>query len=198
MSTLRKLMVVAGALLMATQIIGCTNRQFIAAGAYMPFAGPEPLTLNEPYMLDSGDRLRIVVFGQSTLSRVYSVDGGGHISMPLIGPVQARGLTTFDLEHAISERLRDGYLRDPKISVEIQTYRPFFILGEVTRAGQYSFVNAMTVQTAVAIAGGFSARAHQGGAIITRQRNGQAMQMAVPMTQTVKPGDTIYVRERLF
>ena len=92
---------------------------------------------NEPYTLASGDRLRIIVFGQDSLSNSYSVDGVGRVSMPLIGAVPAEGATTLQLERAIEGRLRAGYLREPKVSVEVEAYRPFFILGEVTTAGQY-------------------------------------------------------------
>ena len=94
----------------------------------------------EPYELDSGDRLRVGVFGQENLSRDYAVDGGGYISMPLIGAVQARGITTFDLERRIAAKLKAKYVKDPKVTVEVQTYRPFFVLGEVRRPGQFPYV----------------------------------------------------------
>ena len=103
---------------------------------------------NEPYTLGSGDRLRIIVFGQDALSNSYSVDGSGHISMPLIGLVEAAGLTTAALERSVEARLRDGFLREPHVSVEVEAYRPFFMLGEVTTAGQYPFINGMTVENA--------------------------------------------------
>src|SRR5579872_6846221 len=88
--------------------------------------------LNAPYQLASGDRLRIIVFGQDSLSNSYSVDGSGNISMPLIGLVNANGLTTAGLGRSIAGKLAAGYLRDPRVSVEVEAYRPFFILGEVT------------------------------------------------------------------
>src|SRR5882724_34451 len=90
-----------------------------------------------PYTLDSGDKLRIVVFGQDTLSNNYTVDAQGTVSLPLVGAVEARGLTTSQLGSAIAARLRSGYVRDPSVAVEIETYRPFFVLGEVTFPGQY-------------------------------------------------------------
>ena len=104
------------------------------------------------YRLDSGDRLRVIVFGQDNLSRVYSVDTSGNVSMPLIGSVRARGLSTVQLGLDIEAELRRKYIKDPKVSVEIDAYRPFFILGEVRRPGGYPYVNAMTVEGAVAIA----------------------------------------------
>ena len=90
--------------------------------------------LNAPYLLASGDRLRVIVFGQENLSNSFSVDGAGDISMPLIGIVKASGLTTADLERVIEARLRNGFIREPRVSVEVEAYRPFFVLGEVTTA----------------------------------------------------------------
>ena len=109
---------------------------------------------NATYTLDSGDKVRVIVFGQDNLSNVYSVDGSGAVALPLIGPVRARGLTTFELSNEIAGKLRRKYVKDPKVTVEVETYRPFFILGEVNKPGQYPFVNAMTVEAAVAIAEG--------------------------------------------
>jgi polysaccharide export outer membrane protein len=153
---------------------------------------------HEVYTLGAGDRLRVIVFGQDNLSNTYQVDGLGHIAMPLIGQVQAMGRTTKDLERAIEAKLRQGFLREPRVSVEVETYRPFFILGEVTQSGQYPFVNGMTVKTAVAIAGGFGPRANRWTAEITRQFNGEVMSVSVPLDQPVRPGDTITVKERFF
>ena len=99
--------------------------------------------VNAPYTLSSGDRLRVIVFGQDALTNSYSVDGAGRISMPLIGLVSAQGMTTAALERSIETRLRSGYLRDPKVAVEVEAFRPFYVLGEVTTAGQYPFVNGL-------------------------------------------------------
>ena len=151
-----------------------------------------------PYTLDSGDRLRIVVFGQDGLTNSYAVDASGHIAMPLIGSVTARGLTTDQLAGAVSARLRDGFIREPHVAVEIEAYRPFFILGEVSQPGQYPYVANMTVETAVAIAGGFGPRASHDSVILTRGLNGQQVRMAVPVNYPLRPGDTISVRERWF
>ncbi len=151
-----------------------------------------------PYTLDSGDRLRIVVFGQDGLTNAYAVDASGHIAMPLIGSVTARGLTTDQLASTISGKLRDGFIREPHVAVEVEAYRPFFILGEVTQPGQYPYVANMTAETAVAIAGGFGPRASHQSVILSRNYNGQQMQMAVPLNYPLRPGDTISVRERWF
>jgi polysaccharide export outer membrane protein len=155
-------------------------------------------SLHEPYTLANGDRLRVLVFGQEALSNSYAVDAAGQISMPLIGPVVAFGQTPRSLEDAIAQRLRAGFLREPKVSVEVELYRPFFILGEVTTSGQYPFVNGMTVQTAVAIAGGFQPRADRHAADVTRAINGEVVTGRVPLDTAVRPGDTITIRERFF
>jgi polysaccharide biosynthesis/export protein len=153
---------------------------------------------HEPYTLATGDRLRVLVFGQDSLSNSYAVDSQGHISMPLIGTVGAMGQTTKSLEGQIAAKLRGGFLRDPKVSVEVEQYRPFFILGEVTSSGQYPFVNGMTVQTAIAIAGGFQPRADRHVAQISRMIGGEVINGKVPLDTPVRPGDTITIRERFF
>jgi polysaccharide biosynthesis/export protein len=150
------------------------------------------------YALDSGDRLRIVVFGQDGLTNSYAVDAGGNIDMPLIGAVEAHGLTTDQLAGRVADKLRDGYIREPHVAVEVEAYRPFFILGEVTQPGQYPYVANMTAETAVAIAGGFTPRASRKSVVLTRSYYGQQMRIAVPLNFPLRPGDTISVQERWF
>lgn len=154
--------------------------------------------IERPYLLDTGDRLRIFVYGQPNLSRGYTVDHDGNVSVPLIGNVRARGLTTRQLEGALRSRLGQQYVKDPQVNVDVQQNRPFFILGEVRTAGQYPFVSGMTVQTAVAIAGGYSERANERHVIVTRRVNGVVEKLRVTPDMTVQPGDTINVRERFF
>ena len=151
-----------------------------------------------PYTLDSGDKLRIVVFGQDTLSNNYTVDAQGTVSLPLVGAVEARGLTTSQLGSAIAARLRSGYVRDPSVAVEIDTYRPFFVLGEVTFPGQYPYVPNMTVENAIAIAGGFTPRAAKDKVTITRKVQGAPSRFVLPLRYPLRPGDTIEVSERWF
>lgn len=173
----------------------------MTAGACAPRYAPSDYALAQPtgpYRLASGDRLRVIVFGQDNLSNIYTVDGSGRISMPLIDAVEAQGRTTQQLEAAIAAKLRGGFLREPKVSVEVDTYRPFFVLGEVTNSGQFPFVPGMTVQTAVAIAGGFTPRGQRGWAEVTRLIEGQLVTASVPITYPVEPGDTIVIKERWF
>lgn len=161
--------------------------------------GPQAVADTDgPYLLDTGDRLRVFVYGQPNLSRLYTVDHGGYITVPLIGAVQARGYSTFDLERSIKGRLGTQYVRDPHVTVDIAQNRPFFILGEVRQPGQFPYVSGMTVQTAVAIAGGFSERANERRFQITRRINGLVERMEVPDDYIVRAGDTVYVFERMF
>lgn len=168
-----------------------------ACGTVGPRAPVDP-AFNAPYTLDGGDRLRVVVFGQDGLTNSYAVDGSGRIFMPLIGAVDARGLTTAQVAANISHKLRSGFVREPHVAVEVEAYRPFFILGEVTAAGQYAYVNNLTVETAVAIAGGFTPRADRAAFTIVRNINGVPSSASVPPYFTVRPGDTITVHERWF
>jgi polysaccharide export outer membrane protein len=165
----------------------------------VPRAVPVVASFEEgPYTLDSGDKLRIVVFGQDPLSNNYTVDAQGQISMPLIGNVEARGMTTAQLGNAIASRLRQSFIRDPSVAVEVETYRPFFVLGEVTYPGQYPFVPNMTVENAIAIAGGFTPRAFRSTVTITRKLQGVPARTALPLRAPLRPGDTIEVGERWF
>jgi polysaccharide export outer membrane protein len=160
---------------------------------------PMPLAVEEiGYALDSGDRLRVVVFGQEGLTASYAVDIGGNITMPLIGAVPARGRTPAQLQAAIAAMLRQGYVREPHVAVEVETYRPFFILGEVTLPGQYPYVANMTVETAVAIAGGYTPRAQKYRIEINRQIGGLTEKRVVSPNYPVYPGDTIKIAERWF
>jgi len=164
--------------------------------AYAPAVAPAP-TMGH-YTLDSGDRLRVVVFGQEGLTNSYLVSATGQIDMPLIGTVMARGETSDQLASHIAAKLRDGYIREPHVAVEVEAYRPFFILGEVTQPGQYPYVANMTAETAIAIAGGFTPRAFRRTIVVTRTASGVATRMTVPLNFPLRPGDTLNVQERWF
>ena len=169
--------------------------------AYGPPPPPVALVAGAPipaYTLDSGDRLRVVVFGQDGLTNSYAVDTAGNITLPLIGAVPARGLTTAELSRALAARLRQGFLREPHVAVEVELYRPFFILGEVVFPGQYPYVPNMTIETAVAIAGGFTPRAFRPTAELSRPVDGVVARQIVPVITQMNPGDTVVVAERWF
>jgi polysaccharide biosynthesis/export protein len=142
--------------------------------------------------------LRVVVYGQEGLTNTYAIDAGGAITMPLIGSVPARGRTPAELASAIAGRLRGGYIRDPSVAVEIESYRPFFILGEVAAPGQYPYVPNMSVESAVAIAGGFSPRAKRDRVTLTHTDASGSFRTVVPLGTPLGPGDTVFVNERWF
>jgi polysaccharide export outer membrane protein len=150
------------------------------------------------YKLDAGDKLRVVVYGQEGLTNTYAIDAGGSITMPLIGAVPARGRTPAGLAAEITAKLRHGYIRDPSVAVEIESYRPFFILGEVAAPGRYPYVPNLSVESAVAIAGGFSPRARRDAVTLTHADASGPMRVVAPLGTPVSPGDTVLVGERWF
>jgi polysaccharide export outer membrane protein len=169
-----------------------------ASAPVVPVAYAAPAPYDMPYHLDAGDRLRVVVFGQEGLTNTYLISAGGTITMPLIGPVPARGHTPQGLAADIGARLRKGFIREPSVAVEVETYRPFFILGEVQAPGQYPYVPNMTAESAVAIAGGFSPRARKDSVTLTHADASGTSRTTVPPGTPISPGDTVLVGERWF
>lgn len=187
---MKKVLALTCLMLAAVTAAGCSS--------YRPAPSAIHSALGQPYRLGAGDKVRVTVFEQESLTNTYSVDQSGYVAFPLVGAVAARGYTAKQIEKQIADKLRQGYLRDPDVSVEVEQYRPIFVMGEVGSAGQYSYVPGLTVQKAIAIAGGFSARANQGTVDITRDINGKVMTGRVVTSDPLMPGDTVYVRERLF
>jgi polysaccharide export outer membrane protein len=153
----------------------------LIAPVAVAFAEPVPVRHDAPYHLDAGDKLRVIVYGQEGLTNTYAIDASGAITMPLIGSVPARGRTPAGLASEIAAKLRRGYIRDPSVAVEIDAYRPFFILGEVAAPGQYPYVPNMTVESAVAIAGGFSPRARRDSVTLTHTDASGSGRFVVPL-----------------
>jgi polysaccharide export outer membrane protein len=178
-------------------------RNSFASSPRDAYAAPMPVAYttaphDAAYHLDAGDKLRVVVYGQEGLTNTYAIDAAGSITMPLIGSVHARGRTTAGLAADITAKLRNGYIREPSVAVEIESYRPFFILGEVQAPGQYPYVPNMTVESAIAIAGGFSPRAKRDIVTLTHTDGGGVMRYEAPLGTSLKPGDTVQVGERWF
>jgi len=171
---------------------------YAAAPAPGAYVAPAPARHDAAYHLDAGDKLRVVVYGQEGLTNTYAIDAGGSITMPLIGSVSARGRTPAGLAAEITGRLRNGFIREPSVAVEIESYRPFFILGEVAAPGQYPYVPNMTVESAVAIAGGFSPRAKRDSVTVTHTDASGTGRFVVPPGTPISPGDTVLVGERWF
>lgn len=149
----------------------------------------------DAYRLGAGDRVRVLVFGEEELSGTFSIDGEGRVALPLVGTVAVGGLSAPEAERAIAGRLADGYLREPRVAVEVLDRRPFYILGEVRTPGAYPYADGLTVLGAVAVAGGFTYRADEDDIEITR--NGGEPEV-MPTEAAVRPGDVIRVRQRLF
>lgn len=173
----------------------------IAACSAIPSAAPPAATEAGPaaeYTLGTGDRLRLTVFNEPTLSGEFEVDASGVISIPLIGNIKALGETPRQLEQAISTKLASGYMRDPRVNVEVLKYRPFYIIGEVAKPGEYPYRNGMNLMSAVAVASGFTYRANDTTVYI--RRAGATQEYSYPATTTtmVYPGDIVRVPERLF
>lgn len=175
------------ALALAIPLAACETDPPMDVSAYAPTSAE--------YHLGAGDKVQVTVFGDPSLSGEHQVDGRGAFTFPLIGSIQAGGLTSKQLETALGDKLRE-YMRQPNVSVEILNYRPFYIVGEIRKPGSYPYVDGMTVINAVAIAGGFTYRAREGNFYIERKQG--TGRIDAHQTTPVKPGDVIVVRERFF
>jgi polysaccharide export outer membrane protein len=164
--------------------------------ATAPAASAEVLA--NDYRLGPADKLRITVYGEETLTGEYSVSGSGVISFPLIGEVRAADRTLPQIREEIRAKLADGYLREPQVSAEVLTFRPFYILGEVNRPGQYPYTDGLTVPKAVATAGGFTYRANQRKVFIKRGDHPSEEAYELTPETMVAPGDMIRIGERFF
>ncbi len=153
----------------------------------------------EGYRLEPGNQVRVTVFGQENLSGTFALDAAGSIALPLVGTVPASGVTTTVLANRVETALRkNAYMQDPRVAVEVQTFRPFYVLGEVRQAGEFPYVTGMTVLSAIARAGGYDYRAIEGEVELVRQGDdGQKEYRAVERTP-ILPGDIIKVHQRRF
>lgn len=189
--------------------IKCFSRWLLLCGLFLssvvaaeennPQAPPNQgsAALNE-YRLGSGDLLKITVFNQEDLSGEYTINGAGQISLPLIGDVNAKDLTVKQVEHGIINKLKPDYLLNPRVSVQVLNYRPFYILGEVKEPKSYPYVDGMTYLNAVAIAGGYTYRAKEDFVVVVHMNDPQKRELTLNMDEKVLPGDVIHVKERFF
>jgi polysaccharide export outer membrane protein len=150
------------------------------------------------YHLGTGDKVRVTVFGEADLSGEFQVDATGLVRLPMIGQVKAGGLTAHDLETSITAALADGYINDPRVAVEITTYRPFYIVGEVVKPGEYPYANGMTASSAVAVAGGFTPKAVESVIYVRHQGDNAEQRLAATDATLVRPGDVIRVESTAF
>jgi polysaccharide export outer membrane protein len=150
------------------------------------------------YLLGPTDRVRLKVYGEADITGEYEVDSNGFVSIPLAGPVKAAGLTTRQLEKSITSALAKGIVRDPRVNVEIALYRPFYILGEVKKSGEYPYRTGLTVMDAVATAGGFTYRANENKVYLRRSGSTVEEIYALDSPVLIFPGDNVRVPERYF
>jgi protein involved in polysaccharide export with SLBB domain len=150
------------------------------------------------YILGSGDKVRVTVYGEDDLSGEYAVDGNGYIALPLVGDVKAAGLSAPQLQTAVENAYGNGYLNEPRVAVEVTTYRPFTIIGQVERPGQYSYVNGMSVVNAVAMAGGYTPEASEDVVYIRHEGDTKQTRVDTDQNIQVRPGDVVYVERTTF
>lgn len=164
-----------------------------------PVIAPANAPQDENYKLGSGDKIKLTVYGEDDLSGEYLVDGAGQVQLPLLGQVQAAGMTLHAFVASVTNLfVSEGYLNHPRVSVEVENYRPFYIIGEVKTPGQYPYVSGMNALNAIALAGGYTYRADD--SVVYVRRNGSTNEIKAPADQTTKigPGDIIRVGERVF
>lgn len=191
---LRTLFAIAA--LLIGPLSGCASR-----GANLPPLESAPVqagsgTSGDPaaYRLGPGDKLKLTVFGAEDLSGEFTVNDSGNVDLPLIGGIPAAGKTPNQFTQAVETKLRDGYMRDPKVAISVSTYRPVYIFGEVTKPGEYPYAAGMTLLNAVALGGGYSYRAQQDFAVVSRD----GKEYRASPTSRLLPDDIIRVPERYF
>jgi len=145
------------------------------------------------YKLASGDKVRVTVYDEADLSGEFQVDGSGFVYLPLIGQTRAAGYSTEVLADEITAALQNGYVNHPRVSVEVTTYRPFYIIGEVNKPGEYAYVNDMTAENAVAMAGGFTPKADTDDVYLRREGGTQEVEVPADNTTKIHPGDVVRV-----
>jgi len=160
---------------------------------------PDPApSISSVYKLGSGDRLRIVVFGEPSLSGEFTLDGGGTIAYPLLGQVSAATKSTVELRDEITGRLGSDYVRNPRVSVEVISYRPIYVLGEVARPGEFPYVEGLSALALIAKAGGFTYRANRKVVFVKHEKDTEEKRYALTGSLIIQPGDTVRVGERYF
>jgi protein involved in polysaccharide export with SLBB domain len=187
---------VVASLLLA--LVGCVSSKTAPIGetasAYAADNPQQALMLP----LAAGDKIRVTVYGEDRISGEYQIDPDGMISLPLAGTIMAAGLTKPALETALADKLAGKYLRNPKVTVDVVTFRPFYVLGEVQKPGEYPFRSGLNVLSAIAIAGGTTYRANTSKVYIQRFGSTDLVEFAQSPTITVMPGDVVRVPERYF
>ncbi len=184
-------------------LVGCTmpaTAQTAAGSGSAPArqvdAGPAAESSGD-YRLGTADKVRVIVYNEPTLSGEFTVSDNGTLSLPLIGDVPANGRSPREVASDIQAKLADGYLREPRVSLDVLTYRPFYILGEVTKPGEYAYSNGLTALNAVARAQGFTYRANKRKVYLKRAGESAEKEVNIDGLE-IRPGDTLRIGERYF
>jgi polysaccharide export outer membrane protein len=177
---------------------GTGSNVVAAPGATAPAPSTAPTSNPDELRLAGGDKVRVIVYGEDKISGDYQLDSAGFLSVPLAGSIQGAGLTKVELERALTQKLKSEYLRNPKVTVEVINYRPFYVLGEVQKPGEYQFRNGLNVLSAIAIAGGATYRANNSSVMIQRSGTTDLKEYPQSPTVLVMPGDVVRVPERFF
>ena len=183
-------------LLLILAIVGISASLSLEASAQTPRSAPP--SPEESYILGPNDRIRLKVYGEPDITGEYEISNSGQVSIPLAGHIRAAGATTRQLEKSIASALAKGIVRDPRVNVEIAQYRPYYILGEVKKSGEYPYRNGLTVLDAVASAGGFTYRANENKVFLRRAGAGVEETHPLDAPIPVYPGDNIRIPERYF
>lgn len=175
-----------------------TQNNISLAGSETASAGSSTTAPRPEMRLASGDKVRLTVFGEEKLSGDFEIDPGGYLSLPLTGTIQAAGLTLPQLESEIGTRLKGSYLRNPKVTVAISNFRPFYVLGEVQKPGEYQYRSGLNVLSAIAVAGGATYRANNNTVLIQRAGTTELAEYPQSPTVQIMPGDVVRIPERFF
>lgn len=185
---------VAALLLAALAVGACSSAPSIPPPS---FATADAGALERTYRLGIGDKLKVTVFGEENLSGQYEVNALGQVSMPLVGEINAQGLAISAFRENLARRLADGYLKSPRVTIEVLNYRPIYVHGEVKSGGEFPYKNGLKIRDAIALAGGFTYRANERFVTIVREGAGEA-EVPLMSNVVVLPGDNIRVPERYF
>lgn len=163
-----------------------------------PEAAPSASFTDSDYRLGTGDKVRVTVYGEEDLSGEFQVDATGMVRLPLVGQIKAGGLTAHDLEGGITTALANGYLKEPRVSIEVTTYRPFYVVGEVLKPGQYPYSNGMTAVSAIALAGGYTGKAVESVVYIRHQGDNTEERVPTNAALEIRPGDVVRINSTAF
>ena len=197
-------MLVSGAVFVGA-LSGCadqpkTEGRFVPASTIAHLADPShpEAEIQRVYRLGVGDKFKLTVYGEADLSGEFQVNAAGIVSLPLIGQLPAQGQPIEKFREAVRARLSEGYLKNPRVTIEILSYRPFYVHGEVRQGGELQFKTGVKIRDAIAVAGGYTYRADHSYIYLTREGEAREMKVALPNDMTVLPGDNIRIPERFF